>query len=229
MKSIETIQTAADLPERLTEALGDGRGGAAARVRMSPELSYGRHAGPAPHTARHAAVIVLLFRRDGRWHLPLTERPQTLSRHGGQISLPGGSVDPGESSSQTALRELAEELGITANVRILGRLADCYIYASDFQVTPWVAATTDDPVWTPHDREVQSIIELPLDALFDETTVGRTTIERGPLVFHAPCINIGQTCIWGATSVILSELADVLRHLINKNGTTKPRRHKGEF
>ena len=72
-------------------------------------------------------------------------------------------------------------------------------------------------MWTPQDREVQSIIELPLEMLFDETSIGRTTIERGPLVFQAPCINIGTACIWGATSVILSELADVLRQLIPIN------------
>jgi 8-oxo-dGTP pyrophosphatase MutT (NUDIX family) len=209
----QQLQTAGDLPERLAKALGDGSRGAAARVRMSPELSYGRHAGPAPHTARHAAVIVVLFRRAGRWHLPLTERPQSLARHGGQISLPGGSVDPGEASSQTALRELAEELGIATEVHMLGRLADCYVYASDFLVTPWVAVAADEPQWMPHDREVQSIIELPLETLFDESTIGRMTIERGPLTFHAPCIRVGSACIWGATSVILSELADVLRNL----------------
>ena len=44
----------------------------------------------------------------------------------------------------------------------------------------------------------------------------RTTIERGPLVFHAPCINIGPACIWGATSVILGELSDVLHQTLNK-------------
>ena len=61
--------------------------------RMSPQLSYGRHAGPAPCTARAAAVLLMLFRRRGRWHLPLTERPKTLPHHGGQISLPGGAIE----------------------------------------------------------------------------------------------------------------------------------------
>jgi 8-oxo-dGTP pyrophosphatase MutT (NUDIX family) len=208
----ELLQTA-ELPARIAAALGDGQDGAAARVRMSPELSYGRHAGPAPHTARQAAVIVLLFRRDGRWHIPLTERSATLTKHAGQISLPGGSIDEGESSSETAVRELGEELGITTGVQLMGRLVDCYIFASDFLVTPWVATTAADPVWRPHDREVQAIIELPLEMLLDETAIGRTTIERGPLTFRAPCINIGTACIWGATSVILSEFADVLRNL----------------
>jgi 8-oxo-dGTP pyrophosphatase MutT (NUDIX family) len=202
-----------DLPARLADALRAGDRGAAARVRMSPELGYGRHAGPAPHDARHAAVILLLFQRNGRWHIPLTERPQTLTRHGGQMSLPGGSIDAGETSEQAALRELHEELGVETHVQILGRLADCYIYASNFLVTPWLATIPSDPKWKPHDREVQRIVELPLEMLLDDEVIGRTTIVRGPLRFHAPCIQFESACVWGATSVILCELADIVRQL----------------
>ena len=208
---IEPGLWASDLPQRLAKALGEGRRGGAARVRMSPELSYGRHAGPAPHTARPAAVMLLLFRRAGRWHLPLTERPATLARHAGQVSLPGGSLEPGESACQAALRELSEELGIDGGVQILGRLADCYVFASDFLVTPWVAAANFEPHWKPHASEVQGVVELPLEALLDERNIGQITIERGPLLFHAPCLHVKNSCIWGATSVILAELADVLR------------------
>ena len=223
---IEAALSADDLPERIAAALGAGRRGGAARVRMSPELSYGRHAGPAPHTARRAAVMLLLFRRDHpaggarRWHLPLTERPATLTRHGGQVSLPGGSVEPGESSREAALRELSEELGIDGGVEILGRLADCYVFASDFLVTPWVSVASCDPEWKPHDREVQGVVELPLDVLVDGRCFGRMTIERGPLKFHAPCIRMGQTCVWGATSVILGELGQLLQ----ESGTANERR-----
>jgi len=217
--TVEPVLSADNLPERVAAALSAGRRGGAARIRMSPELSYGRHSGPAPHTARQAAVVLLLFRRGGRWHLPLTERPATLARHGGQVSLPGGAVEPGETSSQAAIRELNEELGIDAGVEILGRLADCYVFASDFLVATWIAAARFEPHWKPHDVEVQGVLELPLDALLDERRLGRTTIERGPLVFHAPCIHVGQSCIWGATSVILAELADVLRELNERRST----------
>ncbi len=201
------------LSELLEIALATTPVDAAARGRMPPQLSYGRHAGPAPPTARMAAVVMLLFQREGRWYLPLTERPITLSHHGGQISLPGGSVDEGESTSETALRELAEELGVTNNVRLLGRLADCYVHASDFLVAPWVAVLEGEPHWRPHDCEVQCVIELPLEALHDSQLVRQITIRRGPLEFHAPCLQIDGACVWGATSIILSELADVLRRV----------------
>lgn len=208
-----------DLLRRLAAALQSAHAPRAAHARMSPELSYGRHAGPAPATARAAAVIVLLFSRDRatggarQWYLPLTERPAMLARHGGQVSLPGGAVDVDESSSQAALRELDEELGFTGPLELLGRLPNCYVFASNFLITPWIAATDTDPEWRPHDREVQCVFELPLESLVDESQVGRVTIERGPLAFGAPCLRVGSACVWGATSVMLGQLADVLRTL----------------
>jgi 8-oxo-dGTP pyrophosphatase MutT (NUDIX family) len=224
---IEKLTTADNLPQRFEAAMHTARAGAWGRgpaepsvpwsrtVSMSPELSYGRHAGPAPHTARPAAVVLLLFRRAGRWHLPLTERPLTLTHHAGQISLPGGAVDEGESSIDAGLRELNEELGFEAPHLVLGQLADCYVFASDFLVTPWVIATFEQDIdWRPHEREVQSVVELPLDALFDERAIGRLTIERGPLVFRAPCVHIGLARVWGATCIILNQLTIMLRHLM---------------
>jgi hypothetical protein len=55
---------------------------------------------------------------------------------------------------------------------------------------------------------------MPLDVLLDEKAIGRLTIERGPLVFHAPCIHIGPARVWGATCIILNELTALLRHLL---------------
>jgi 8-oxo-dGTP pyrophosphatase MutT (NUDIX family) len=206
----DALATAAALPDRLATALGAPdirRSGS----RFAHELSYGRHFGPAPATARQAAVIVLLFRRNGRWHIPLTVRPEILSRHGGQISLPGGTIESGESGPVAAERELREELGTDVPVRHLGRLADCYVFASDFLITPWVAAASqDNPVWNPHSNEVARVIELPLEALFDARNEATMTIERGPVVFRAGCYRFDNHDIWGATSVILAELAAVL-------------------
>jgi 8-oxo-dGTP pyrophosphatase MutT (NUDIX family) len=214
---IEALATAADLPQRLAEALRAGQISGSRRTRISPQLSYGRHVAPAPYTARAAAVLLMLFRRGGRWHLPLTERPAALAHHGGQISLPGGAVDAGEASSDAALRELREELGVCVEVELLGRLADCYVFASDFMITPWVAAAEFEPLWLPQACEVQSVVELPLELLLDERAIGRLTIERGPLAFHAPCIRVGTARVWGATSIILSELAGVLQLLVEND------------
>ena len=61
---------------------------------------------------------------------------------------------------------------------------------------------------------MHSVVELPLDVLLDDQAVGRLTVERGSLVFHAPCIQIGPARVWGATCIILNELAAVLRNLL---------------
>jgi 8-oxo-dGTP pyrophosphatase MutT (NUDIX family) len=222
------LATLSDLPSRLAIALREtvaprhsrgtaglsGSGAHPIAWRMSPELSYGRHNGPKPNTARAAAVMLLLFRRDGRWHLPLTQRPAVLVRHGGQISLPGGRIEPNESAEQAARRELAEELGVAQNCNVLGRLPDRYVFASDYVVSPFVAATVEEPHWRPDAREVERIVELPADMLLDPQSIGRMAIRRGPLLFHAPCFVLGEDRVWGATCVILAELADALRRVM---------------
>ena len=207
-----------DLPERLAGTLASGLGEAGRarlvnRRRFEPELSFGRHAGPAPATARAAAVMILMVRRGRRWHLPLTMRPATLAQHGGQISLPGGTIETGESSCDAAVRELAEELGVDSAIQPLGQLHDCYVFASNFIVTPWVAAVRSEPTWRLDAQEVERVVEMPLESLLDPTTVGTLTIERGPLVFRAPCYCLGDDCVWGTTSVILGELAEALREV----------------
>ena len=212
---IESLVTADDLPERLALALYAPRPTRDSRSRLAPELTYGRHVGPAPHTARQAAVALVLFRRKGRWHLPLTERPLNLAHHGGQISLPGGAVEPREQSLDAALRELNEELGFNEPHLVVGQLAECYVFASDFLVTPWVIGCYEPGLdWQANHREVQRVIEMPLDALLDDQAIGQLTIERGPLTFHAPCLRLGDARVWGATCIILSQLTDLLKQLV---------------
>jgi hypothetical protein len=108
------------------------------------------------------------------------------------------------------VRELGEELGVEAQVNILGQLADCYVFASNFVISPWLAAVDYEPHWRPDAREVKRVLELPLEALLEPSSIGSMTIRRGPLEFRAPCFRYAGTSIWGATSVILSELADLL-------------------
>ena len=147
--------------------------------------------------------------------MPLTLRPAALTKHGGQISLPGGAVDERESTADTALRELREELGPVESVELLQQLSDSYVYVSDFLVTPWLAATSIEPEWRPHASEVERVVEFPLETLLDPTRVGTVEIERGPRSFRAPCLWFGDDYIWGATSIILGQLAGALRNILD--------------
>jgi 8-oxo-dGTP pyrophosphatase MutT (NUDIX family) len=171
-------------------------------------LSYGRHYGPAPEDARVAAVLMLLFPEGGEWRLPLVLRPVSLSAHGGQIGLPGGAVDAGETSDQAALRELMEELGVpAADVQLLGPLTQLYVYGTHFLVTPWLAWTAKRPQFVPCSAEVDQVLEVSLAELADSALSGTYYRQIRGIAFSAPCICIGEHCLWGATAMMLAELA----------------------
>ena len=200
-----------DLPDRIVTALGSWSDRNACRRRMAPELSYGRQFGPPPPDARTGAVAMLLYPHDGQWHLPLTIRPPGISRHGGQISLPGGMTEPGEPSEATARRELNEELGVQEGIRWLGRFSEFFVYVSNIRVAPWIAAVDRRPVWVPDPGEVTAVIELPVTVLLDADAAERFLVNYGPLTLKAPCYRSGHHLIWGATAMMLAELAGLLR------------------
>ncbi|MGB7344393.1 MAG: CoA pyrophosphatase [Pirellulaceae bacterium] len=192
---------------------------------FSPALAYGRHRGPAAGLARqslrHAAVLIALMRCEGQWMIPLTLRPMTLSHHGGQICLPGGQIEPHETPMEAALREFHEELGVAAHVRMhCGQLRNQYVFGSDNRVHPMVA-TIDSPdtEWRPDPVEVDQVILLPLRILLNADS--HTTLKRSKpvrqdgtvvdqLVYSAPAIEYDNHVIWGATAMILEELAQIL-------------------
>lgn len=201
-----------DLPERLTEVLRQGRDLAAASAPFAPQLAYGRHRGPASADARPAAVVLLLFPRQDDWYLPLTLRQPYLAEHAGQISLPGGMLEPGEPSQAGALRELSEELGVQVDEdQLLGCLSPLYVFNSNFLVAPWLACLPGVPDFRPQADEVAEVIELPLRTLLDPSLPSRMEIRHGRLSYLAPCIRHSHHSIWGATSLILGEFRGLVR------------------
>ena len=128
---------------------------------------------------RHAAGLLLLFPFENRPHLVLTVRAGTLERHGGQVSLPGGVVESGETFEQAALREAHEEIGLEpAGVRTLGALTPIDIHVSGFRLHPIVAAASTRPTLKPADHEVARILEIPLERLMDPASVAWRTMTR---------------------------------------------------
>ena len=172
--------------------------------------AFSRHAIP-PGDRRPAAVAtVLLPDEEGRAAFLLTRRAPGLRAHGGQWALPGGRIDPGESAPRAALRELAEEIGLTLDeTAVLGSLDD-YPTRSGFVVTPVVAWAGAAVVLRANPSEVAAIHRVPLADL-DAPDVPRflTVPERDRPVIQLPLLG---TLIHAPTAAILYQLREVVLH-----------------
>ncbi len=186
--------------------------GARAHQLMAP-----RHRRPLapPGSLRDAAALMLFYPIDARPRVLLTVRDDALGRHGGQVSLPGGVVDPGETIQAAALREAQEEVGLAGDgVRILGALSPVDIVVSGFRLHPVVATLTVRPRLEPASGEVARILEVPVADLADPDSLVLVRYQRGDHLVDAPAFRVAGVDIWGATAMALAELLVMAgRHL----------------
>jgi 8-oxo-dGTP pyrophosphatase MutT (NUDIX family) len=163
-----------------------------------------------PARLRHAAGLLLMFPVDDRAHVVLTLRADAV-RHGGQVSMPGGVVETGETFEQAALREAHEEVGLVRDdVQILGPLTSIDIPVSGFRLHPVVACAATRPQLHPADAEVARILEIDLDTLFDAAALGWRVMTRDGVTRQVPCLAVAGTEIWGATAMVLAEFLTIL-------------------
>jgi 8-oxo-dGTP pyrophosphatase MutT (NUDIX family) len=159
-----------------------------------------------------AAVLVPLVAHPTGLTVLFTLRTPHLSDHAGQISFPGGRIDPGDHDERAAaLREAEEEVGLApAQIRLLGRL-DTYVTRTGFRVEPVVGLLTPPLTLKPDPHEVAEVFEAPLDFLIDPANRRRDSriYEGGERFYWA--IPWEGHYIWGATAGMLVNLADVLR------------------
>jgi 8-oxo-dGTP pyrophosphatase MutT (NUDIX family) len=160
---------------------------------------------------RHAAGLLLLFPLDDRAHIILTVRANSLERHGGQVSLPGGVIEADETVEQAALREAREEIGLDIrDVRTLGTLTPLDIPVSGFRLHPVVATIERRPDVAPAEGEVARILEVAVESLLDPNHFGRRPLLRDGRVTEVPAFRTDGVEIWGATAMSLAEFLSVL-------------------
>jgi 8-oxo-dGTP pyrophosphatase MutT (NUDIX family) len=204
-----------ELPQWLAARLAEPLPGPMIGSRFEPHPRLWRHYEITPRDARAAAVLLLLYPHEGEWHLPLTLRPSHLAAHAGQVSLPGGAVEPGETTAQAAIREFHEELGdADGPLDLLGTLSPLYVQASNYLVAPWVAVASARPQFTINPAEVEELLEMPLPHLFSPAHFGSHSREYRGQVYSAPHFAFQSHRIWGATCMILGELVTILEELL---------------
>jgi 8-oxo-dGTP pyrophosphatase MutT (NUDIX family) len=190
--------------------------GLPAQMRMMPDYDIKalRDRTPPP-SPKHAGVLILLYHHNGQLYFPLTRRTDTLEAHKGQVSLPGGAREAGETLQSTALRETCEELGVCVeDWTVLGPLTPLYIPPSGFLIHPFVAHTPTRPAFTPDPIEVAELIETPLALLLDPVAVLREEWDLHGMQVQVPFFHVHGHKVWGATAMVLSELEVLLREVL---------------
>jgi len=201
--------------DKLREGLRRPLPGLDAQLRMAPEPRLGWDPLKFPDGAYDGAALLLVYPHDDTLHIALTVRGSGLRNHTGQVSLPGGRVDQGETFEVAALREATEEIGVDPNaVEVLGRLTPLHIPVSGFLLHPIVGYTSMRPAFQRAEWEVARIIEAPVNRLSDPTVVKReirTRVVKGQSIdVDVPYFDIDGEKVWGATAMVLAEFCAIL-------------------
>jgi len=191
--------------------------GALSHLKMSPSHRVEDFSGlnDMMPLAKRSAVLVLLFPDQGQLKTVFIKRSEYDGVHSGQISFPGGQFESTDRSFEaTAIRETYEEIGVSSDkIQLVGQLTDFYIPPSNFLVKVFVGYSSQKPEYIPDKKEVQSVIEVNVDDLYDKNNITQMefySTSRKALV-NAPTYIINGVEIWGATAMIVSELLDVLK------------------
>jgi len=177
----------------------------------SPEV-VARMRAALPTRRTPAAVLVPLVERAAGLTVLLTERATTLKDHAGQISFPGGRIEPEDADAwHAALREAQEEIGLApAQVEFAGYLPD-HIVISGFRVTPVVGFVKPDYQLQIAEAEVHDVFEVPLDFILDAANHKPRQRKIGELTIDIHDIPYGSRNIWGATAGMLMTLRRLLQ------------------
>jgi len=199
------------LERRLIEKLPGQDAHELMKPRMADGTSFSlKH----PQKPREGGVLILFFEKDGEVKFPLIQRPTYEGIHSGQIALPGGKAEEYDGGlKSTALREAQEEIGVDADkVEIIGTLSKFFVIASNYCVLPVIGKVTEVPEFIPDEREVDGIICPPVSKLVDPSFAKeKQMLVRGGVDMICPYYDLEDKMVWGATAMMLSELAVILQ------------------
>lgn len=164
-----------------------------------------------PDEGGRASAVLILFGPDARGgeDVVLTERSHSMRSHAGQVSFPGGAIDPVDSGPvAAAMREAHEEVGLDpAGVQIVAELPDLYLPPSNFVVTPVLAWWAQPgPISVVDDREVARVVRAQLAELTDPA---RRFMVSHPSGFVGPAFDVDGLLVWGFTAGLLSKVIEL--------------------
>lgn len=164
-----------------------------------------------------SAVLLPLFQSDNEYHLILTKRSPLLKHDGGVMCFPGGMKEPNDVSlTFTALREVYEEIGVApSDVNVLGGFEPVMTRAQ-FAIQPIVGVIPHPYAYQPSEAEVEAIIEIPLNALYDPTNLRVEDFLRPEGVIHKFSYVYRGQIIFGATAQLLTRFLELIAEGMEK-------------
>ena len=188
-------------PRAAADAWTTERIGAAVRRRVATDV------GPLGGASRPSAVLVLVADAPGGAEVLLTRRSEHLSSHRGEISFPGGRLDPDETFEVAALREATEEVDLDSRqVRVVGRLDPLNTLVSHSYIVPVLAVAGHRPPVRPATGEVDTVFWVPLADLARADTFREEWWGTEPHVHSLFFYELDDETVWGATARILTQL-----------------------
>ena len=163
---------------------------------------------PDDDSARRAAVLIPIVVEPEGLRIVYTVRKDHLQDHAGQISFPGGSLEPSDDSLlETALREAEEEIDLSrALVEVIGELEEMFIPPSNFRVSPFVGLLRPEAELTLQPDEVEEIFTVSLEDLLSDNAFQRVLWNREGREYKVPVFAVEGRRIWGATAAMTGVL-----------------------
>lgn len=172
---------------------------------------------PAPENAPNAAVLILLFPKNGKWHIAFTQRASKYAhdKHKGQMSFPGGKMEETDIDHvAAALRETEEEIGVPrTEIKPLGLLTQMYIPVSNFVVQPVVGYVEHEPSFVLEENEVAELVSESVERLCSDELklVKDLAISKQMTLKRVPYFDVEGKVVWGATAMMLNEFVILIR------------------
>jgi len=208
--------TIKDFEELIPKIKKSSLPGIDSQFKLAPSIrkKLGKSINLSKRNPKKAAVLSLLFPDiDGEMKMVFMLRKTYEGIHSNQIGFPGGKIEDDDVCLKaTALRETFEEIGIhSKEITVIKELTDVYIPPSNFLVKPFLGVVKERPVYTLEEKEVERLIEIPLQEILSDNFISSKIINTSYAQdIEVPIFKFNEEIIWGATAMMLSEIKDLI-------------------